>query len=164
VKPTAVDATFLLSLGAGDKATLEANRRLRNSGYRVFCTNSPLIELAACEIQDLGVRDPDLKTSAAKALTDRTRKWGIEDHIIKGVKNGIAQSVAEYLVAKFTWLNLQQGLTVAEAAIAEVDFLITWDSDLIKVDAASLVLLLKECDLSHLTIVSPARVLEVLGR
>ena len=143
---------------------MEANRRLSNAGYRVFCTNSPLIELAAGHVQDLGIKAPDLKASALKALSNRTLKWGIKDHIIKGVNNGIAQSTAECLLKKFTWLNLQQGLTVSEAAIAEVDVLITWDSDLLKMDSGALVLLLKECDLAPLTIVSPAHVLEVIEK
>lgn len=162
--PAAVDATFLLGLGAGDKATLEANRRLRNSGYHVFCTNSPLIELAASHVEDLGIKAPELKASALKALTHRTLKWGIEDHIIKGVNNGIAESTAKQLIKRFTWLNLQQGLTIAEAALAEVEVLLTWNSDLLRVDASALVLILKECDLSPLTIVSPVHVLDIIKK
>lgn len=162
--PATVDSTFLLGLGSGDKATLEANRRLGNSGFKVFCTNTPLIELSALEIQDLTSSDPALKAAAAKVLKDRENKWGIRDSILKGVENGIAGETAKTLIQEFPALNHQLALTVAEASVVRSELLFTWEPKLQKLEAGKLVLILKQCDLDPVTIVSPANVLSVIKK
>lgn len=159
--PAAVDSTFLLALGAGDKTALEVNRLLRNSKYFLFCTNTPLIELAAADRWSKAATD--IKKSATNALAKRSSSWGIQDHVLKGVNNGIAEHAAKCLVKRFPWLNLQQGLTIAEASIAEVDAVLTWDSDLLKIESGPLFLVLKGCDLNPLAIISPNDVLNILG-
>lgn len=160
--PAAVDSTFLLSLGSGDKVALEVARRLRNSDYDLFCTNTPLIELAAAD--KWSKADAEISKSAKTALAKRLSSWSIKDYIIKGVNNGIAESAARCVNEKFQNLNFQQCLTIAEAAMAEVDGLLTWDSDLLKIDPGKLFLVLKECDLSPVTIISPNDVLQVIGK
>lgn len=162
--PATVDSTFMLGLGSGDKASLEANRRLRNSGFKVFCTNTPLVELAALDVQDLIPLDEDLKSAAATVLKNRESKWGIKDSILRGVENGIAEETAKTLMEVFSNLNYQLALTVAEASVARAELLFTWNPKLLRLPAGKLVLLLKQCDLDPVTIISPANVLSVIEK
>jgi len=156
--PAAVDTLFLLALGSGDPTTQEANRLLQNEGYDVFCTNTPLIELGAADLEE-----PDLKTAARKALLGRLSKWRIREAILKGVDNGIAENIAQELERIFPNLEYHSALSIAEAAVVDsIDLLITWDPQLLKLDGGRLAIFLKDRVDRTITIVSPAQVLSVL--
>ena len=156
--PAAVDTLFLLALGSGDPTTLEANRLLQNQGYDVFCTNTPLIELGAADLED-----PDLKVAARKALLGRISKWRIREAVLKGVDNGIADNIAQELERIFPNLEYHSALVIAEAAVVDsIDLLITWDSLLLKLDGGRLAIFLKDRIDRTITIVSPIQVISVL--
>jgi hypothetical protein len=158
--PAAVDTLFLLALGDGDALTQEANRLLQNAGYDVFCTNTALVELGAAELEE-----PSLKIAARKALEGRLSKWRIRDAILQGVNNGIAENIAQELDRLFPNLEYHSALVISEAAVVDsIDLLITWESQLLKLDAGRLALFLKDRGYRPITIVSPDQVISVLKK
>jgi hypothetical protein len=158
--PASVDTLFLLALGAGDSVTQEANRVLQNEGYDVFCTNTPLVELGAAELED-----PDLKIAARKALEGRLTKWRIRDAVLQGVNNGIAENIAQDLERIFPDLEYHSALVIAEAAVVDsMDLLITWDPHLLNLDAGRLALFMKDRGHQSIAIVSPEQVISVLKK
>jgi hypothetical protein len=158
--PAAVDTLFLLALGDGDAVTQEANRLLQNEGYDVFCTNTPLVELGAADLEE-----PSLKTAARKALQGRLSKWRVRDAVLYGVNNGIAENIAQELERLFPGLEYHSALVIAEAAVVDsIDLLITWHAPLLKLDAGRLALFLKDRGYRPINIVSPAQVISVLKK
>lgn len=158
--PAVVDTLFLLALGDGDSVTLEANRLLQNEGYDVFCTNTPLVELGAADTED-----PSLKSAARKALEGRLVKWRIRDAVLQGVSNGIAENIAQDLERIFPDLQYHSALVIAEAAVVDsMDLLITWEPQLLKLDAGRLALFLRDRGHQSIAIVSPEQVISVLKK
>lgn len=156
----AVDTYFLIALGNKDKNTLEVNRRLSNFGYKLFCTNTPLIELAGAVCGKARISE-ETKTAARKALQDRESIWGIQDYVIKGVPNGIVQKIAEKVQAAFPDLDIHQACTIVEASTAEVAVLLTYDPEILRVNNGKLTFILRDHDLPPIQIVSPSVVLDV---
>ena len=159
----AIDSSVLSSMGDGDRATLVANQKLQDRGYGMVCTNTPLINLAAYAVQDLGVKDAQLRKSAEKALEHRGKTWGIETNLIEGAWSGVALEAALELVKAFPELGLHRALTIAEASLAEADILLSWDPLILKCQANKLLLILRERHLKVIHIFSPATLMATLG-
>jgi DNA-binding GntR family transcriptional regulator len=85
--------------------------------------------------------------------------------VLHGVNNGIAENIAQELECLFPSIEYHSALVIAEAAVVDsIDLLITWDAQLLKLDAGRLALFLKDRGYRPITIVSPDQVISVLKK
>jgi hypothetical protein len=116
-----------------------------------------LIELAAADLED-----ESLKKAARQALMNRRDKWRVRDVVLEGVENGIADNIAQEIQRLFPSLEYHSALVIGEAAVVDsIDLLITWDPQLLKLDARRLAIFLKDRIDRIITIVCPADLLSV---
>lgn len=90
------------------------------------------------------------------------KRWQIEPLKLKPVDHGIAKEFANRLLSKglLPSAEFNDGLNLAETALAEIPMLVTSDHHLLDMDEASLTIVCDDAGLSH---VYPCHPLKLYG-
>ena len=158
----AVDTNVLMDMADGHAPTLSAIEA---------CTKRPQLALVATPtvVQELSYganhwEPPERRAMAEKALTSMLA-WGIRPINFIPAGHAICESVGHAL-ARNGYLPEEEkndGLVLAEAALSEASILLTWDEHLLAIPADRLAVFLREAQVAHVLIVSPAKINSLFG-
>ena len=92
------------------------------------------------------------------------REWGIEPYDLKSVGHGITEGFARRLIEKrlLPADEFNDGLILAETALAHIPILATSDKHLLDIDESDLKLIFDERDLFQVAPLHPKRLLRAI--
>ena len=155
----AVDTNVLIDLAAGSEVIVDclATIRRRLPESPIFVLPTVTIELAGAAFR---AADPKVRALATKALRQLRQPWGFIPLTCLPVGNGIVEETARKLRAAglLPEEEVHGSFIVAEAALANVNILLSSDGHLLGVKAGDLRQILDRCDLAHTMIVSPRKI------
>ncbi len=155
----AVDTEVLLALEAGDEECQGAVDLLSHAGFYFIVTETPMQELAdIC----LNGESEEIQQHAKKTLVQITN-FGFLVSSLGAVQMGVADQVARKLVEKqMPQCDLNDALSVTEAAYNNCRFLITKSETLLNCDRFATLMALQDADLYPVLAASPKEILEHL--
>lgn len=158
----ALDSNFLFDLADGKDFAHALREALQQRGvaFRVPPTVVQELTLLAFNIRAA----PEKRRLATVALR-RLWGWGITPFDLVSVGHGITEIFAKKLIHQglLPPEELNDGLIVAETALAEIPGLVTSDKHLLDIEPADLTAALKASDLAPVVICHPKRLLRVAG-
>lgn len=154
----ALDTNILIHLAEGYAPAHNLVLRLIRMGIRPIVTQTVVQELG---YQSVNGPTEGKRTNALMALT-QMRGWGIQPAGVKPVGNGICEVVTERFL---TERLLPQGekhdiYVIVEASFYAVEFLFSWDSDILNANETEVNRLLVGYDLNAIRIRHPKVILE----
>ena len=159
-KRLALDTNILFDLAAGQDFAHDFIGVFIEKGYVFSVPPTVVQELSAFAFKqsDDGKRD-----LAIAALRDM-RGWGIEPYDLKSVGHGITEQFAQLLFLKkmLPEDELNDGLILAETALAHIPVLVTSDRHLLDIEASELKVIFDERDLFPVTVFHPKRLLRAI--
>lgn len=149
-KQLALDTNVLFDLAAGEDFAHDFIEAFRGKEYLLKVPPTVVQELANFAFNTKGIK----QQRAMKAL-QQLRQWGIEPYDLKSVGHGITEQFARRLIHKRLLPDeeLNDGLILAETALAHIPILVTSDKHLLNIEKEELDEIFDE---RHLTPVSPA--------
>ena len=158
----ALDSNLLFDLAAGEDFALSLLEACQERGLRFQVPPTVVQELAykATNIHE----HPEVRTLARKALQGM-RGWGITPFDLKSVGHGITEEFAKCLINRrlLPPEEVNDGLILAEVALAGIPALVTSDRHLLDISQEDLRAVLDERDLERLEICHPRRLGKLLG-
>ena len=161
-KELALDSNLLFDLAAGEDFALSLlevcqERRL------IFRVPPTVVQELAYKTANIH-EEPRKRTLARKALQGM-RGWGITPFDLKSVGHGITEEFAKCLIHRqlLPPEEMNDGLILAEVALAGIPALVTSDKHLLNISETDLRAVLDERDLERLEICHPRRLGKLLG-
>jgi predicted nucleic acid-binding protein len=160
-KQLALDTNLLFDLAADKDFAHTFREVFQERGYELKVPPTVIQELAFQAHQ----KDCTETSLALKALRNM-RKWELIPFELMPVGNGITELFSNKLMENrlLPEGEFNDGLILAEAALASIPVLVTSDSDLLDIDEPSLILLLKEADLPLVKISHPKNLMRAMVR
>ena len=161
-KELALDSNVLFDLAAGKDFALSLLEVCQGRGLRFGVPPTVVQELAYKATNIHG--EPKERALAQKALQGM-RGWGIAPFDLKSVGHGITEEFAKCLINRqlLPPEEMNDGLILAEVALAEIPALVTSDKHLLNISESDLRAVLDERDLERLEICHPRRLVKLLG-
>ena len=158
-KQLALDTNILLDLAAGEDFAHDFIEAFRENGYALKVPPTVVQELAFSAFHSKG-----LKQQRALGALQNLREWGIEPYDLKSVGHGITEQFARRLIHKRLLPDdeLNDGLILAETALAHIPVLATSDKHLLDIEARELAEVFDERHLSHVTPAHPKGLLKAM--
>lgn len=155
----ALDTNFLFDLAEKAEFAFDFKEEFQSRGYDLLVPPTVIVELAA--LSELGERQQrKTATVALQALED----WKFLPIVLSEVRLALAQEFR----LKMSRLELipdeewNDGVILAESALAQIPLLVTSDEELLAIDDAALQIALAESGLSAVHPVHPRRMLRAV--
>ena len=158
-KRLALDTNIPLDLAAEEDFAHAFIEVFRERGYALSVPPTVVQELTLLAFGNSGPK----QEKALKAL-QQLRQWGIEPYDLKSVGHGITEQFARRLIQKrlLPEEEFNDGLILAETALAHIPILATSDKHLLDIEESELKLSFDERDLSHVAPLHPKRLLRAI--
>ena len=158
-KQLALDTNIPLDLAAGEDFAHAFVEIFREKGYALKVPPTVVQELSILAFNSSGA-----KQKRALTALQNLRTWGIEPYDLKSVGHGITEQFARRLIQRqlLPEDEFNDGLILAETALAHIPILATSDKHLLNIEESDLKLTLDECDLSHVAPLHPKRLLRAI--
>ncbi len=159
-KQLALDTNVPLDLAAEEDFAHAFVEVFREKGYALKVPPTVVQELSILAFKSSGAK----QKRALRALQN-LRKWGIEPYDLKSVGHGITEQFARRLIQKRLLPDdeFNDGLILAETALAHIPILATSDKHLLNIEASDLKLTFDERDLFHVTPLHPKLLLRAIN-
>ena len=158
-KQLALDTNVPLDLAAGEDFAHAFIEVFREKGY-VFKVPPTGVQ----ELSLLAFNAGGLKQEKAMTALRQMRQWGIAPYDLKSVGHGITKQFARRLIQKRLLPDeeFNDGLILAETALAHIPVLVTSDWHLLHIEESDLKFTFDESDLSHVSPLHPKRLLKAI--
>lgn len=161
LKRLALDTNVALDLAAGEDFAHGFRETFQERGYALLVPPTVVTELTLKASEGESEKQ-QLALTALQSLLS----WGIHPYDLKAVGHGITQSFAAYLIRKrfLPESEFNDGLILAETALAEIPILATSDKHLLDIDESDLKLAFDDQHLFQVTPFHPVRLCRALLR
>src|SRR6266542_2642298 len=155
----ALDANMLYDLAAGSNFAHTFKEVFQEKGYRLLAPPTVIQEATYAAKKKTG-EEQKLALRSLQSL----REWGISPFDLKSVGHGITEQFARKLIWKGILREgeFNDGLIVAETALASIPMLVTSDDDLVGMNKDLLAACFADSDLPTVSIVHPRPLLGAL--
>ena len=159
-KPLALDTNLLFDLAAGKDFAHTFREVCRERGYSLVVPPTAIQELAYCALEKQCAETP----LALKAL-QQMRSWNLSPFDLKSVGHGITEQFSKKLLRAglLPEGEFNDGLILAETALAGIPVLVTSDGDLLDIEETELRVQFEDADLSPVQICHPKLLLKVMA-
>ena len=156
-KRLALDTNLLFDLAAEKDFAHTFREVYQERGYSLAVPPTVIQELAYCALEKQCAETP----LAAKALR-QLRAWGLSPFDLKSVGHGITEQFSQKLmrVGLLPEGEFNDGLILAETALAGIPVLVTSDADLLDIEEIPLRVQFEEADLPPVRICHPKLLLK----
>lgn len=159
-KRLALDTNLLFDLAAEKDFAHTFREVYQERGYSLAVPPTVIQELAYCALEKQCAETP----LAAKALR-QLRAWGLSPFDLKSVGHGITEQFSQKLmrVGLLPEGEFNDGLILAETALAGIPVLVTSDADLLDIEEIPLRVQFEESDLPPVQICHPKLLLKAVA-
>jgi len=159
-KLLALDTNLLFDLAAEKDFAHTFREVYQERGYVLVVPPTAIQELAHCALEKQSAETP----LALKAL-QQMRSWNLSPFDLKSVGHGITEQFAGKLlrIGLLPEGEFNDGLILAETALANIPALVTSDADLLDIDARKLAVQFEAADLPPVQICHPKLLLRAVA-
>jgi predicted nucleic acid-binding protein len=159
-KLLALDTNLLFDLAAEKDFAHTFREVYQERGYALVVPPTAIQELAHCALEKQCAETP----LALKAL-QKMRSWNLSPFDLKSVGDGITEQFAKKLLrlGLLPEGEFNDGLILAETALANIPALVTSDADLLDIEASKLAFQFEAADLPTVVICHPKLLLKALN-
>ena len=159
-KLLALDTNLLFDLAAGEDFAHTFREVYQERGYSLVVPPTAIQELAFYALEKQCAATP----LARKALQE-LRSWSLSPFDLKSVGHGITEQFSEKLlrIGLLPEGEFNDGLILAETALANIPALVTSDADLLDLDESKLAVEFEAADLPPVLICHPKRLLKAMA-
>ena len=159
-KLLALDTNLLFDLAAGEDFAHTFREVYQERGYSLVVPPTAIQELAFYALEKQCAETP----LARKALQE-LRSWNLSPFDLKSVGHGITKQFSEKLlrIGLLPEGEFNDGLILAETALANIPALVTSDADLLDIDESKLAVEFEAADLPPVLICHPKRLLKAMA-
>jgi predicted nucleic acid-binding protein len=159
-KLLALDTNLLFDFAAGEDFAHTFREVYQERGYSLVVPPTAIQELAFYALEKQCAETP----LALKAL-QKLRSWNLSPFDLKSVGHGITEQFSEKLlrIGLLPEGEFNDGLILAETALANIPALVTSDADLLDIDESKLAAEFEAADLPPVLICHPKRLLGAMA-
>jgi rRNA-processing protein FCF1 len=141
-----LDTNFLLDLGGQDPAAPKLKNVLQAGGYVLIVTDTAITELAGLIEKD----NQEARVAASNLVT-----WGIVPKQLSPLQKGYSGAFSDYLRSQglLPAEERNDGELLAEASLADADFVISSDRHLYAIDKNLLIFAFREMHLHPVSVI-----------